>query len=275
MNMREIVALALTEDIGPGDITTALSVSPDVLGRGIFLAKCEGIVFGLQVAQECFRQVDEGIVFEAVARDGDSFESGQTLAVVNGPAASLLTAERVALNFLQRLSGVATLTHEFVNRVADTRARIVDTRKTTPGLRLLEKQAVRAGGGHNHRFALYDGILLKDNHIAIAGGVSEALAAAQRGAPHTLKIEIEVTNLQQLGEAMAAGADAVLLDNMNIRQLEEAVALGGGRVLLEASGGVNLQTVAAIAGTGVDLISVGALTHSAPAVDISFEIERA
>lgn len=273
MTIADLVARALAEDIGPGDITTRLSVPPTRPGRGRFLAKQAGVLSGLHVAAECFRQVDSSVLCEPHLQEGEAFEPGQILAVVTGPAASLLTAERVALNFLQRLCGTATLTREFVNRTPGTRARIVDTRKTTPGLRALEKAAVRAGGGRNHRFALYDGILLKDNHIAVAGGITAAVAAARAGAPHLLRIQVEVTTLQELTEALAAGADAVLLDNMSLDQLEEAVALGGGRLLLEASGGINLQTVAAVAQTGVDLISVGALTHSAPAVDISLEIE--
>lgn len=273
MNIADIVARALAEDIGHGDITTELVIPPELNARGVFLAKQSGCLSGLCVAEECFRQVDHTIAFEARFHEGDAFEVGDELAIVTGPAASLLSAERVALNFLQRLCGIATLTREFVSRVSETPARIVDTRKTTPGLRLIEKAAVRAGGGRNHRYALYDGILLKDNHIAVAGGVSEAVAAARAGAPHTLKIEVEVTNLDELTEALAAGADVVLLDNMSVEQLEKAVALGGGRMLLEASGGVNLDTVADIAQTGVDLISVGALTHSATAVDISLEIQ--
>lgn len=273
MNITEIVARALAEDIGHGDITTQLAIPPDLQARGVFLAKQSGCLSGLYVAEECFRQVDPTISFESRFHEGDAFSAGDELAIVTGPAASLLTAERVALNFLQRLCGVATLTCEFVSRVRDTRARIVDTRKTTPGLRILEKAAVRAGGARNHRFALYDGILLKDNHIAVAGGIAQAVAAARAGAPHTLKIEIEVTDIQQLTEAMAAGADVILLDNMNLHDLEEAVAVAGGRLLLEASGGVSLDTVGDIAQTGVDLISVGALTHSAKAIDISLDIQ--
>lgn len=272
MGISNLVARALAEDIGHGDITTQLTIPVGMNGRAVFLAKQAGVVSGLYVAEECFRQVDPTVQFEALKSEGEAFEVGDTLAVATGPAASLLSAERVALNFLQRLCGIAALTHEFVNRISDTQARIVDTRKTTPGLRVLEKAAVRAGGGSNHRFALYDGILLKDNHIAVAGGVSQAVAAARAGAPHTLKIEVEVTNLQELGEALASGADIVLLDNMSLEQLEEAVALGGGRVVLEASGGVNLDTVRDIAQTGVHLISAGALTHSASAIDISLQI---
>ncbi len=272
-DLQAIVARALAEDIGPGDITSELAVPSHVRARGSFLAKQPGVLSGLYVAQECFRQVDPTVEFRALTSEGSAFSAGDQLAQVAGPARSLLTAERVALNFLQRLCGVATLTREFAHRVAGAKARIVDTRKTTPGLRLLEKRAVRAGGGHNHRFALYDGVLLKDNHIAVAGGVAPAVAAARAGAPHTLKIEVEVTSLQQLEEALAAGADVALLDNMTPAMMAEAVALAGGRLLLEASGGISLDNVAAVAETGVDLISVGALTHSARAIDISLELE--
>ncbi|MHB8997546.1 MAG: carboxylating nicotinate-nucleotide diphosphorylase [Armatimonadota bacterium] len=272
MGIPDLVARALAEDIGHGDITTQLTIPAGINGRAVFVAKQAGVLSGLYVAEECFRQVDPTVRFEALKAEGEAFAVGDMLAVATGPAASLLSAERVALNFLQRLCGIAALTREFVDRISDTQARIVDTRKTTPGLRLLEKAAVRAGGGSNHRFALYDGILLKDNHIAVAGGVSQAVLAARAGAPHTLKIEVEVTNQQELGEALASGADIVLLDNMSLEQLEEAVALAGGRVVLEASGGVNLDTVSDIAQTGVHLISVGALTHSASAIDISLQI---
>lgn len=271
--VREVVARALAEDVGPGDITSELTIPAELSGQGFFLAKQAGVLSGLQVAQETFRQVDPQVVFEPLLAEGDAFEPGAHLARVSGPARSLLSAERVSLNFLQRLCAVATLTREFVNRMAGTRARIVDTRKTTPGLRLLEKAAVLAGGGHNHRFALYDGVLLKDNHVAIAGGISQAVTAARAGAPHLLKIEVEVTTLGELREALAAGADVALLDNMSIEEMEEAVAFAVGRILLEASGGINLENVAEVAGTGVDLISVGALTHSAPAIDISLELQ--
>jgi nicotinate-nucleotide pyrophosphorylase (carboxylating) len=273
MTLANIVARALAEDIGHGDITTQVSIPPTAMAKGVFLAKQPGVLSGLYVVAECFRQMDPDIVLAPLVAEGAAFAAGDHLATINGPAASLLTGERVALNFLQRLCGIATLTREFVNRTSDTGARIIDTRKTTPGLRRLEKAAVRAGGGHNHRFALDDGILLKDNHVAVVGGVAAAVAAARAGAPHTLKIEVEVTDLQQLTEALAAGADAVLLDNMDLHHMEEAVALGAGRMILEASGGVNLDTVADIAATGVNLISVGALTHSARAVDISLELE--
>ncbi|NPV46635.1 MAG: carboxylating nicotinate-nucleotide diphosphorylase [Armatimonadetes bacterium] len=273
MDWREVVAQALAEDIGPGDITTETTVPASLRACGVFLAKAAGVLSGLDVAAECFRQLDPACDFQARLAEGDEFAPGTTLAVVTGSARALLTAERTALNFLQRLCGTATLTRAYVDRVAGTKARIVDTRKTTPGLRRLQKTAVRAGGGHNHRFALYDGVLLKDNHLALAGGVAAAVAAARAGAPHTLRVEVEVTTLPQLQEAIAAGADVALLDNMDLATLRQAVQLAAGRILLEASGGVNLDTVSAIAATGVDLISVGALTHSAPAVDISLEIE--
>ena len=273
MTLHDIVAAALAEDIGPGDITSELVIPPEARATGRFLAKQPGVLSGLEVAAECFRQVDADVTFSALLAEGDCFDAGTELATVTGRARSLLAAERVSLNFLQRLCGIATLTSEFVARTAGTRARILDTRKTTPGLRLLEKRAVRAGGGHNHRFALYDGILLKDNHIAVAGGVTDAVLAARTRAPHMLKIEVEVTSVGQLTEAVAAGADIALLDNMTLEQMEHAVAHGAGRIMLEASGGIHLDNVGAVAATGVNLISVGALTHSARAIDISLELE--
>jgi len=271
-SIRSLVTQALGEDIGPGDVTSELTIPTDAMARGRFLAKQDGVLSGLDVCEECFHQLDAGCVLEALLDEGDSFTSGSDIGIVSGPARAVLGAERTALNFLQRLCGIATLTRRFVDATAGTSARIVDTRKTTPCLRALEKRAVKAGGGHNHRFALYDGILLKDNHIAIAGGVEAAIAAARAGRTHTLKIEVEVTDLDQLREAIEAGADVVMLDNMTPAQLAEAVKVAGGRVLTEASGGVSLDNVAAIAASGVDLISVGALTHSAPAIDISIEV---
>lgn len=272
MTVPQIVAVALAEDLGPGDVTSEVCIPADRWAQGRVLAKQAGVLSGLAVAAECFRQVDPQITLTPGKQDGERFTAGEVLAEVAGPARPLLAAERVALNFLQQLSGIATLTAEFVRRTAGSRARIIDTRKTTPGLRLLEKAAVRHGGGYNHRYALYDGVLIKDNHIAVAGGVTAAVQAARAKAPHLLRIEVEVTSLDELAEAMAAGAESALLDNMPPEQMREAVALAAGRLLLEASGGVRLETVAAIAATGVDLISVGALTHSAPAVDLSLEI---
>jgi nicotinate-nucleotide pyrophosphorylase (carboxylating) len=227
------------------------------------------------VARLVFYLVDGCLEVAVGLPDGCRAHAGDILMAVSGSLTAMLTAERTAVNFLQRLSGIATLTRAFVERIAGTASRIVDTRKTTPGWRVLEKAAVRAGGGFNHRFGLYDGILIKDNHITAVGGVRQAVMEVRRKAPHTLRIEVEVETLEQLDEAIAAGADAVLLDNMGPTMMAEAVGRAGGRLLLEASGGVNLDNVREIAGTGVDLISVGALTHSARAVDISMEVEPA
>jgi nicotinate-nucleotide pyrophosphorylase (carboxylating) len=269
----ETVCLALAEDIGPGDITSALTIPPGAHATGRMLAKQDGVVAGIEVAGECFRHLQEQVSWEPLVKDGAEFKRGDVLARVAGDARSLLAAERCALNFVQRLSGIATLTRSFVSQVAGTKARIVDTRKTTPGLRLLEKAAVLAGGGSNHRYALYDGILLKDNHIAVAGGVIPAVQAARRGAPHTLKVEVEAATLPQVQEALEAGADIIMLDNMDCATMREAVGLIGGRAIVEASGNVSLETVRGIAETGVDLISVGKLTHSAPATDISLKLQ--
>jgi nicotinate-nucleotide pyrophosphorylase (carboxylating) len=273
-----LLDLALAEDIGGGDVTTILTVPAERQARGRLLAKAAGVISGIDVAGEVFRRVDPAIAFTPLVTDGDAVAAMTPIATVEGPACSLLTAERVALNLLQRLSGVATVTARYVEAVRETKARIVDTRKTTPGLRALEKAAVRHGGGHNHRFGLTDGVLIKDNHLAAVGGadrVARAVCLARQGAPHTLRIEIEVTTLDELAQALEAGADVVLLDNMDVAAMRKAVAMAGGRALLEASGGVALESVAEIAATGVDLISVGALTHSAPALDISLELDLA
>ncbi|MFH1137229.1 MAG: carboxylating nicotinate-nucleotide diphosphorylase [Pseudomonadota bacterium] len=267
--VRLIVNLALAEDVGPGDLTTGLTVDPATISRAGITAKQDLVLAGLLPAGLAFELVDPRVVFKPLARDGDRIATGQTVVEIEGPAVSILTAERVALNFMMRLSGVATMTSRFVAAVKNHQVRIVDTRKTTPGQRVLEKAAVRSGGGHNHRCGLYDGILIKDNHIAAAGSITAAVSRARQGAPHTLKVEVEVEDLAGLEEAIRAGADIVLLDNMALETLGRAVEVAAGRVLLEASGGVNLETVAAIAATGVNLISVGGLTHSAPAVDLS------
>jgi nicotinate-nucleotide pyrophosphorylase (carboxylating) len=269
-----IVDLALAEDIGTGDVTTDATVPESAHAEGAIIAKGEGIISGLDVAAFTFRRVNPRVDFSARVVDGTKVEAGTTIAEVSGNARSLLTAERVALNLLQRLSGVATLTASYVEAVAGTKARIVDTRKTTPGLRILEKAAVRDGGGHNHRVGLADGVLIKDNHLAAIGGpdrVAKAIKQARERAPHTLKIEVEVTTLDEVREALATGADIILLDNMDTATMREAVTIVNGQALVEASGGVQLETVRAIAETGVDLISVGALTHSAPALDISLD----
>jgi nicotinate-nucleotide pyrophosphorylase (carboxylating) len=264
-----LIRTALEEDIGPGDVTTAATVAPGTPARAELVAKEDFLLAGIGVARRVFELLDEQVAFECLVEDGLAVKRGEVLAWLKGDAASLLQGERVALNLLQRLSGVATLTAQFVKETAATGATIVDTRKTTPGLRALEKYAVRVGGGGNHRMALYDGVLIKENHVVAAGGISTAVTRARRHAPHTLKVEVEVRNLQEVAEALEAGADILLLDNMDLAQLRAAVELVGGRALTEASGGVNLDTVRAIAETGVDLISVGALTHSYRSVDIS------
>lgn len=268
-----IIASALAEDIHTGDITTtALLLGPKHVS-GILKAKEELVVSGLHVAGRVFATLDKGAVFTPMAKEGERVPAGTVIARISGDAALLLQGERVALNLLQRMCGVATLTSRYVRAVAGTNARIVDTRKTTPGLRVLEKYSVRVGGGINHRTGLYDGVLIKENHIVAAGGITEALRRARAYIPHTLKIEIETESLDEVREAVGAGADIIMLDNMDTETMRTAVGLIGGRALVEASGGVNLQSVRAIAETGVDIISVGALTHSAPSMDISMLLE--
>lgn len=268
------VEQALAEDLGTrGDLTTDATVRADAAAAATFGARREGVISGLAVAAAAFQAVDPRVVFEPLARDGDAIAAGAVVARVSGPARALLTAERVALNFLCHMSGIATLTRRYVDAVAGTGARIVDTRKTTPGLRAFEKYAVRCGGGSNHRSGLYDAILIKDNHIVAAGGVAAAIAAARAHAGHTVKIEIEVDDLDALETALDRPIDAVLLDNMDVSLLRQAVEMVAGRALTEASGGVTLATVRAIAETGVDLISVGALTHSAPILDLGLDFE--
>jgi len=278
--IRELVAAALEEDVGAGDITSEALVPADVRGRASIVQKAPGVIYGLEVAREALIESGadsfDGLVVEGQWRD----EVPATVARADGPGRALLSGERVALNLLGRLSGVATLTARYVGAVDGTGARILDTRKTTPGLRGLEKAAVVAGGGHNHRFGLYDAILIKENHIALAGGVGEAIARARREQPG-MEVEIECSTLDEVREAVAAEAETLLLDNMAPPELAEAVTaareLAGPhrRVRLEASGGVSLENAAEVAATGVDEISVGALTHSAPALDVSMEIELA
>ncbi|MEN6521863.1 MAG: carboxylating nicotinate-nucleotide diphosphorylase [Armatimonadota bacterium] len=272
--LRAIVESTLEEDIGSGDITTILTVPEQAMSRAVISAREDGIVAGMDVASMVFTAVDPILRFERKAADGDRVTGGQPLAVIEGRSRSLLSGERVALNFLQRLSGIATRTAGFVELVRGTRASVVDTRKTTPGLRVLEKYAVRVGGGRNHRFGLSDGILIKDNHIVAAGGITNAVESARMNAPHTLKIEVEVRNLDELREAIAAGADIIMLDNMDVETMRRAVEITSGRAVLEASGGVNEDTIAEIAATGVDIISVGALTHSVKALDIGMDFEK-
>ncbi len=264
----------LHEDIGFGDITTMSTIPEEEQGTGILYAKEAGIIAGLPIAQLVFETVDPSITFVAKAGEGDRVEIGQQIAEVEGSARSILTGERLALNLLQRLSGIATRTNQYVQAIAGTKARVVDTRKTTPGLRLLEKYAVRVGGGHNHRFALYDAVMIKDNHIKGAGGIKMAVAAAREAIPHTMKIEVETESIEQVREALEAGADIIMLDNMDNERMKEAVQLIAGRAVVEASGGVTLETIRSIAETGVDVISVGALTHSVKALDISLDLNQ-
>jgi nicotinate-nucleotide pyrophosphorylase (carboxylating) len=271
LDLRDAVRAWLAEDLGHGDVTTTRCVPPTARAKARFVPRVNGVLAGLEPARLVFELLGD-VAFEAHAADGDAFAPGDTLATLHGAARPMLSGERLALNLLQRLSGVATLTRRFVEDVAGTGAVILDTRKTTPGLRALEKAAVRAGGATNHRFALDDGILIKDNHLVAAGGVAAAVAAARRGNP-LLRVEVEVDTLEQARQALDAGADVLLLDNMSLDQLAAAVALCRGRAATEASGGVNLGTVAAIAAVGVDYISVGALTHSASAVDIGLDFE--
>ena len=267
------VRAALLEYLGrAGDITTQATIPAGAQARAKIVAREAGVVAGLPLARAAFALMDPAVRFDALVEDGARVESGAVLARVEGPARAILSAERVALNFLGRLSGIATLTARYAERVAHTKAKICDTRKTTPLLRAFEKYAVRCGGGANHRFGLDDAVLIKDNHIAVAGGVTAALRAAKAHAGHLVKIEIEVDTLDQLREVLAEGADAVLLDNMTPDRLREAAALVAGRIICEASGGVALDTVGAIADTGVDLVSVGALTHSARVLDVALDI---
>lgn len=263
---------ALAEDLGlAGDITTEATVAADVVTGAVIAARRRGVVSGLDVAAATFAALDRAVMFEPLVADGDLVKPGVCLARVRGSARALLSGERVALNFMGRMCGIATLTRRYVDAIDGTRAAIVDTRKTTPGLRAFEKYAVRCGGGMNHRVGLFDAILIKDNHIVAAGGIENAIAGAQRRAGHLVKIEVEVDTLDQLDIVLRHRVDVVLLDNMTPAQLREAVAKVDGRMLTEASGGVTLQTVRGIAETGVDLISVGALTHSAPVLDIGLD----
>jgi nicotinate-nucleotide pyrophosphorylase (carboxylating) len=277
--VRRVVRAALEEDGAFHDITTETTVPATQRGRGVFLAKDNGVIAGLPLSEAAFAALDASIRMRAVLKDGDWVEAGRIIAEIEGPLAPILSAERIALNFLQRLSGTATATRALVEASRGTRARVVDTRKTTPGLRALERYAVRVGGGHNHRFNLTDGVLVKDNHLAAgrSRGLSlgEIVAEARAGAPHTLRIEVEVTSLEETVEAVAAGADVILLDNMSPAEMAEAVRQVNGRALTEASGGVTIANIRAIAETGVDIISSGSLTHSARALDISLEIETA
>jgi len=269
-----LVRGALVEDLGrAGDLTTDLIVPVEVSARAALVARESGVVAGLDLAKLAFELIDPEIAVEIAANDGSVVAPGAVIARISGPARGILTAERTALNFLGHLSGIASVTASIVAAVRGTKAKIVCTRKTTPGLRAVEKYAVRAGGGANHRFGLDDALLIKDNHVAIAGGVAPALRRARAGVGHLVKIEVEVDTLDQLREALGEGADAVLLDNMSLEMLAEAVAIVDGRAITEASGRVTPKSAPAIAATGVDLISIGWLTHSAPVLDIGLDFE--
>lgn len=272
--VERILKSALAEDVGSGDVTSLSTVPPGRTISGRYIAKEDGVLCGLEVVARAFALLDDSIAFTALAADGDRVRKGDVIATVSGDARAILAGERVGLNLLQHMSGVATQTARAVAAVAGTGAKIVDTRKTTPGLRVLDKYAVRMGGGGNHRFNLADGVLIKDNHIVAASGIAAAVAAARARAPHSLKIEVEVETLEQLREALEAGADIIMLDNMPTEMMREAVRLVAGRALTEASGNMGDKTDAelrAVAETGVDLISIGALTHSVKALDISLK----
>jgi nicotinate-nucleotide pyrophosphorylase (carboxylating) len=269
-----LIRAALAEDVGRGDVTTTSTVSAEVKARAEIVAKQDGVLAGVGVVGKVYELLGAaGVSVDERLADGKRFSIGDVVVRASGPARDLLTGERVALNFLQRLCGVATQTRRYVDRVEKARARICDTRKTTPGFRALEKYAVRMGGGSNHRGGLDDGVLIKDNHIVAAGGVAKAVTRARAAAPHTIKIEVECTNMREVDAALQSGADIILLDNMSTAEMAKAVERIAGRALVEASGGITLETVSAVAKTGVDLISVGALTHSAPAIDLSMRIK--
>ena len=276
-SVRAIVERALEEDLGQGDITTDSLIPADIRGMASMVAKTTGVVAGVEVALEVFRQTDPSVATRVLMADGSSVSPGDVVAELEGSIAGILKGERVALNFVQRLSGIASATSTYVEAVQGTRAQIIDTRKTVPGIRQLEKYAVRVGGGHNHRYNLADGILIKDNHIAALRaqelGLVEIVNRARDNSPHTLRVEIEVESIEEAREALEARADVIMLDNMSPEEMRQVVSMTGGRCLLEASGGINLDTVRAVAETGVDLISVGALTHSVKAMDISLDMK--
>jgi len=270
--LESLIDRCLAEDVGPGDITTNSIVPPGVRTTGYLVAKESGVLAGLKVAEKVFTRLDPGAEFIARLSDGATLSFGAVIAEIKAQARAILTGERLALNFLQRLSGIATCAARLSALAAEFGAVVVDTRKTTPGLRQLEKYAVRVGGARNHRFGLFDAVLIKDNHIKIAGSITAAVKAAKKFCPHTVKVEVEVEDLEGVREALAAGADIIMLDNMSVDEMRKAVSLVAGRVPLEASGGVTEEKIRLIAATGVNLISVGALTHSAKALDISLDI---
>lgn len=270
----DLIELALREDLALGDITSESTVPANRQATATMLVKQDGVISGMETARAVFSRVDPAVDFQALVSDGARVTRGTPIATITGNARSILAGERTALNLIQRLSGIATITAEYVARLAGAKAIVVDTRKTTPGMRYLEKAAVRHGGGSNHRFNLGDAVLIKDNHLAAVGGanpIRDAVLAAKKRAPHTSKVEVEVVDLAGVREALAAGADIIMLDNMSLDEMREAVGVIDGRALVEASGGITLDAIAAVAATGVDLISSGALTHSAPSLDISLD----
>ena len=271
-NVQSLIQTALNEDIGSGDITTDNLIQPDIKGSGIIIAKEVMVLAGIDIARQVFCQLDPAIVFQALAAEGSRIEKGQTIATLKGKLAGLLKAERTALNFLQRLSGIATHVRSYVELAGNAATRIVDTRKTTPGWRVLEKYAVRIGGARNHRMGLYDGVLIKDNHIAAFGGIKPAIEHVRRQVSHLIKIETEVSDMDEVKEALDGGADVIMLDNMDVEQARTAVAFIDKRAVVEISGRINKNNLQQMIATGVDIISIGALTHSARSVDISMRI---
>lgn len=271
IGLDEFLLASLREDIGTGDITTESCIPADAVSRGWFKAKEPGVVCGLGVAGRVFALLDERVTLTPKVSEGANVRAGDIIAGIEGPSRSVLTGERVALNLMQRMSGIATRTAEAVAAVSGTKARIVDTRKSTPGLRVLEKYAVRMGGGFNHRFNLADGVLIKDNHISAAGGITKAVEAVRKNVPHTLRIEVETETVEQVREALKAGVDIIMLDNMDVPAMAEAVAFIAGRAVTEASGNMGGRDLAAVASSGVDVISIGALTHSVRSLDISLK----
>lgn len=269
----KIITMALEEDIGTGDITTLSTIKQDHKICGNLISKESGVVCGLDILSYVFTKVDKEVEVTPFIKDGEKVRKGDIIAKITGNAISVLTGERVALNFIQRLSGIATKTSQLVEMVKGTNAKITDTRKTTPGLRVLEKYAVKTGGGVNHRFNLSDGVLIKDNHIKASGSITNAVVVAKKNVPHTLKIEVEVESIFQIEEALKAGADIIMLDNMNIEMMKKSVERINGKALIEASGNMGERNLLEVANTGVDLISIGALTHTVKSMDISLRFE--
>ncbi len=270
--IKKLIGTALSEDIGSGDITTENTIGPDIEGKGIIIAKQQCVLSGVDVAMQVFETLDPTVRIEACFKDGDVAGNRETIMKITGNLRAMLMAERTALNFMQRLSGIATKVYSCVEILKGKNVRLVDTRKTAPGFRVLEKSAVRAGGAYNHRMGLYDGVLIKDNHIAVCGGIAEAVRRVRDRISHLVKIEVEVSDTEGVKEALGAGVDVIMLDNMNLERIREAVALINGKALIEVSGGITETSLADLADTGVDIISSGALTHSAGSVDLSMRI---